>query len=87
MRAILFNVVHLHNDSEDVRKVLNIGEQRIPEQFARELVSGSTKFSKLTCIKKTKNDMAEHRRGNPPRDHESKKSKRKPKLSPEDECR
>ena len=37
-------------DNNDIQKVLNSDEQRIAEIYAREIVSGSTKFSKLTCL-------------------------------------
>ena len=54
IRAVLFNVVHAYNDNNDIQKIRNSDEQRIAEIYAREIVSGSTKFSTLTCIKKLK---------------------------------
>ena len=52
--SVLFNVVHAYNDNDDIQKIRNSDEHRIAEIYAREIVSGSTKFSKLTCIKKLK---------------------------------
>ena len=54
IRAVLFNVVHAYNDNNDIQKIRSSDEQRIAENYAREIVSGSTKFSTLTCIKKLK---------------------------------
>ena len=54
IRAVLFNVVHAYHDNNDIRKILNSDEEKITELYAREIVSGSTKFSNLTCIKNLK---------------------------------
>ena len=51
IRAVLFNVINAFNDNDDILKILSMNEERINETFARELISGSTKFSKLKCLK------------------------------------
>ena len=52
MRAIFFNTIYIIDNDEDKRRILNGNEESIVKLHARELITGSTKHTKIQAIKR-----------------------------------
>jgi hypothetical protein len=52
IRAVFFNALHLINANDDIQRIVNQNEENIVKHYARELITGCTKHTKITAVKK-----------------------------------